>query len=1073
MQTFQGYTVNQHKLSGVKHIHLLTSTTLALCLLLGCQSAYDRGKTISAELPEVVDFNFHIKPILSDRCFKCHGPDQRKREANLRLDEPQSALHTPLENGGYAFVPGSTSKSVAFKRMITQDPELTMPPPETSLTLSPAEIALFEKWIVQGAHYKKHWSYIPPEKPNIPDVKYAAWPKNKVDHFVLARLERSGLQPNDPADEEVLLRRLHLDLTGLPPTEEEMDLFLSSTDPDKVTRAIDQLLASPHFGERMALEWMDVARYADSHGYSQDGSRVMYPWRDWVIKAFNENMPFDDFILWQMAGDLLPETNSEKKLATAFLRNHRINAEGGIIPEEYRVEYVADRSQTMATAFLGLTLECARCHDHKYDPISQRDYFQLFSFFNQTNEEGQGTPDGNTGPEVYLSDDENLQKVKILDKKIRAQEIALEKMELAVERPPSISIDDIRADVEQDLVAWVNYREAPMSKKGKSHFKDQVHNRSYPSRGDPPIVASARGSVLEAGAYNGMTIPSTLIDFPRAQPFSFCFWLDAHPETDFMEIIHRMGSKYRGQKGYDIALRDGHLHIRIAHSLPANLIEVRMLSPLQIDEWSHIAVTYDGSGRAAGIKWYLDGKIVQGEILYDQLERTIMHAADLTVGGSIHLDENVDDGHFHIDDLRIYQKSLTEAEVAVIYNPISALSDTQISRHHLLRQNRSYLAAADHLQHHRRKRNELENEFLGVMVMQDVPRPRPTFVLDRGQYDAPTTPVSMGVPEAIKAFPAGAPQNRLGLAQWLTADDHPLTARVTVNRVWQQFFGRGIVNTVEDLGSQGALPTHPDLLDWLSVTFMESGWDLKALLRTIAISATYQQSSMVPLEARRDDPHNALLARGPSNRLSAELLRDNMLVAAGLWNDSIGGPSVKPYQPPGLWDEKSSFSKDLARYQPDHGSDLYRRSLYTFWRRTSHHPVMSIFDAPSRDNCTVRRQMSNTPLQALAMMNETQFVEASRVLAALVMERASTDDAQIVLAHRLLSGCRPAAEVVRLLVDLLTEERKRFGSDPRSAEQLLSIGEYPRDPQKNQANLAAMTVVCNTMMNFDEVVTKR
>ncbi len=1065
-------------------ISILYSFSLACIVIAVSPGCHSGPGTFPEALPEVVDFNFHIKPILSDRCFKCHGPDLNARKADLRLDLEESALLDVLENGGHAFIPGKPHKSVAYQRISTTDPEFIMPPPDSKLSLTDHEIALIGKWIDQGARYEKHWSFIPPVMPPLPKIRDNTWPINDLDLFVLARLEHAGKKPNPVADKETLLRRLYLDITGLPPGLQEMDDFLQDNDEHAVETVVDHLLKSPHYGERMAMDWMDVARYADSHGYSQDGSRIMYPWRDWVIKAFNENMPFDQFITWQMAGDLLPEATNEQKLATAFLRNHRINAEGGIIPEEYRIEYVADRSHTTATAFLGLTMECARCHDHKYDPISQKEYYQFLDFFNQTNEEGQGTPDGNTGPEIYLPDEAVAERITYLEKKIREQEERLEQRKMEI--TPALENEYSQAPNHQPettgladrLITHLNFEagffEQTLADRKQTRVKDDNLNQSYQVRGDAQLVPSIRGKALKAGAYDGMTIPSDLINFCRSDPFSFSFWLQAHPETGFMEILHRMGSKYSRQNGYDIAIREGQLIFRLAHSLPANLIEARMSEKLSPDQWSHIAITYDGSARAGGVQFYLNGQLAESKVVFDQLERHITYDGALTVGGTIHSEENIDDGYFLIDELKIYGKALTAPEVALIYDPgEKKFTAQQLTHHYLQRKDKPYLILQDSLQHYRQLKNAMEDQFLGVMVMQDLPQPRATYILNRGQYDAPTDRVSAGTPESLFPFPKHLPPNRLGLTKWLTDTQNPLTARVIVNRVWALFFGRGIVTTTEDFGNQGDLPSHPELLDWLATTFVESGWDLKMLVKTIVMSATYKQSSIVSINERQEDPENRLLARGPSFRLPAELLRDQVLKASELMTNQIGGPSVKPYQPDGLWEEKTRFTKDLATYEQHHGSNLYRRSLYTFWRRISHHPVMSVFDAPTRDNCTVRRQMSNTPLQALALLNETQFVEAARVLASRVLEEEAELPGQIALAYRLMTGHHPPDELVSRLANLWQEEKRNFEINPTEAGELLSIGESRDSNNLSRSDHAAMTVVCNILMNFDEVVTRR
>ncbi|MEM7367744.1 MAG: DUF1553 domain-containing protein [Bacteroidota bacterium] len=1054
---------------------LLVLACCGLIFTIGCQDHslnYD-----DSQLPDIVDFNFHIKPILSDRCFSCHGPDENKRKTDLRLDEEASALDAFLESGGHAFVAGRPEKSEVLARLESSDPDFAMPPPsETNLSVTDHEIALIRKWVEQGATYKKHWAFIPPQLVS-PLNRDSEWARNDIDRFILDAMQRQSMLPNIEADTSILIRRLFLDVIGLPPSPEEMDAFLAQDTRRTYEDLLDSLLASPHFGERMAIDWLDVSRYADSHGYSQDGARDMYPWRDWVIQAFNDNMPFDQFILWQMAGDQVPHSSRDQQLATAFLRHHRINGEGGIIPEEYRVEYVADRTQTTATAFLGLTLECARCHDHKYDPVSQKEYYQLSAFFNQVNEEGQGRPMGNSGPEIYLSDEEVARQIAYFDHKISqqkdqlAQLISQEQKTVSSPTPPDLS---------HHLLAHLDFEQGirTSTKRGKSskYVPDTHSRKKHLIRAKPEILDNERGKVLKCGSYDMVSIDKELVNFRRSQPFSFSFWLQGHPETESIEVLHKLDSKYARQNGFDLALKEGKLCFRMAHSLPSNLIEVRMEAPLSPEEWAHITLTYDGSSQAKGVQFFLNGQPAESTILFDQLQRHITSNRSMTLGGSIHLDETMDDGYVLLDELRVYDKALTVWEVASIFNFPDTAQDVQESikqAHHIQRSHLDFLEGLDSLEHWREKRNQLEDDMLGVMVMEDQPDYRPTYVLNRGVYDAYEEEVYPGTPQSVLTFSTNKSTDRYGLARWLVDPANPLPSRVLVNRLWRQVFGRGLVASVEDFGNQGDLPSHPELLDWLAVRFMESGWDVKAMLRLMLSSATYRQSSLIDPTKRDQDPDNMFLARGPSYRLSAELLRDQVLKASGLLVDTIGGPSVKPYQPEGLWSEKTGFSNILGTYIQDHGDKLYRRSLYTFWRRTSHHPVMSIFDAPTRDNCIVRRETSNTPLQALAMMNETQFLEAAKVLAARVMQEESDRSAQIALSYRLLTSCVARPDVIHLLLELWQEEEQVFAQNPDQTKDLLDIGEYVIDADLSPSHHAAMTVVCSNIMNFDETVTKR
>ena len=734
-----------------------------------------------------VDFNFHVKPILSDKCFACHGPDAKKRQAGLRLDNEEGAFKALNSNPNhFAIVKGNAEESILLKRIFSEDALFQMPPPESNLVLTDEEKNTLKKWIEQGAEYKQHWAFTPPTRPDVPDEGEGC--NNEIDHFIRAKLREVGLEPSNAADKERLIRRVSFDLTGLPPTLDQVDEFLKSDSPDAYEKVVDQLLASPSYGERWANYWLDVSRYGDTHGYQDDLPRVMWPWRDWVIHAFNKNLPYDKFVTWQLAGDLLPEATREQILATGFNRNHKITQEGGAIPEEYRTEYVADRTNTFGKAFLGISVECSRCHDHKYDPVSQKDFYSTFAFFNQANEKG-----------------------------------------------------------------LINYGELPK-----------------------PNIAIT--------------------------------------QSDLDGILNFINGNTIGQK------------------------------------------------------------------------------------------------------------------------------DT-----------------------------------VKVMVMSDQ-QPRKTFILNRGQYDEPTEiEVSPSAPASIMPYRDEFEGNRLGLAKWLFSADNPLASRVIVNRLWQEIFGRGIVATSDDFGNQGSLPSHPELLDYLAVEFREKGWDIKSMLKFMVMSATYRQSSTASEKLRERDPENIFLARSSRYRLSSEMIRDNMLFSSGLLHQELGGPSVKPYQPEGLWEAISVGIKGRGEteYIADKGEKLYRRSLYTYWRKTIPPPSMLIFDAPLKEFCEVRRVRTSTPLQALNLLNDPQMLEAARVLGTKLIEAKELSlEEKVVTAFRRVISRQPTQSEVEVLLQAHQEEYERFVSDPAAAEQFLTVGDYPQNNSLDRIQCAAMMHVVTIIYNLDEAISK-
>lgn len=1047
----------------------LRTTCLLFCILAAACNRSPGEHGFSSDLPDTVDYNFHIKPILSDRCYACHGPDDNARQAGLRLFLETGAKTDRLETGGHAIVPGSLRRSTLYQRIMDDDPDVIMPPPESNLMLTEREKALIARWIEQGAKWKPHWSFIPVTAPEAPEVQAASWPRNAVDNFVLARLEREGLGPSPEASPEALLRRVAFDLTGLPPTLEEIDSFLADNSATAYESVVDRLLASNAYGEHMASEWMDVSRYADTHGYQADRERRMWPWRDWVIKAFNDNIGYDDFVTWQLAGDLLPNATREQHLATAFNRNHRQTEEGGSIEEEFRVEYVADRTNTTATAFLGLTMECARCHDHKYDPISQREYYQFFSFFQNIDESGQTShfTDAVPVPALPLPKEQTEQELEALKDQIAAQESVLQATAQAARndfetwKPAPVrtalpvrglvaayDFEDVRADVLENR--------APSGPEGATQY-------------DPVVVPGHTGNALAFDGENGAFFEDVGV-FTRADPFTLSLWIRAAAYEEWNVLAHRTQAALdAGSRGYELSIQDGHLVAGLTHMWPENAVRVVTEHRVPLDEWVHVAMTYDGSSRARGVHVYMNGEEASVDVVRDNLTRNITYErvdVHLTLGYRFR-DTGFKDGL--VDAFRVYDRALTPLEIAQLAGRDSTPDDDALFAYYLSQHHTATREASEALRKLRLRQNELVSSTPEIMVMREMEIPRQGAMLERGRYDRKGAAVSPGAPESILPFSDTLPRNRLGLAGWLLDSRNPLTARVAVNRFWQRLFGTGIVATAEDFGSQGALPSHPELLDYLAHTFVASGWDIKAVQRLLVTSATYRQvSEASPLLVERD-PDNRLLARGPRLRLTAEMVRDAALAASGLLVEKVGGPSVRPYQPSGLWEEKSGL-----QYVRGTGEDLYRRSLYTFFKRTSPPPSMIVFDMPMRSQCTMRRQRTTTPMQALVLLNDPQFVEAARHIGGrMLTEGGASLDSRIDYAFRLLTGRRPDKEEREVLTTLYDEQRLLFAEDHAAARRLLETGESSRYTSLDAIDLAASTVVASALLNFDEAVTKR
>ena len=1072
---------------------LLSGFACLILLFTACEPEPSSDPEILARLPQKIDYNYHIKPILSDRCYACHGPDENKREADLRLDTEEGAFAALGESKNrHAIKAGSLNGSEVYHRIISTDPDELMPPPDSKLSLTDYEVALINQWIIQGAEWKPHWAFIPPKTEAVPKVKNIDWVRNPIDHFVLAKLEREGINPSPEATKERLIRRLSFDLTGLPPTLEEIDAFLTDNSHDAYEKVVDRLLESPHYGERMANEWMDVARYADSHGLHADGWRNMWPWRDWVIEAFNQNMPFDRFVTWQLAGDMLPNPTREQKLATAFHRNHPMTAEGGAVDEEWRLEYVFDRTTTTARAFMGLTVECARCHDHKFDPISQKEFFQLSAFYNNVKELGMTGDDGNYGPCISLPDEKTEQQLVALEEKIQQAEEKLAFTEKEIEATKKYLAQLPAPKAVKPPAIFRHYPLDNISSKGKQNLADG-HSDAKIS-GQPELVDGKKRKALRFDNDYDLLHLEGVGNFEKYESFSAALWVKTEKTGEIQTILSTAGDKNNFWRGWELYMDSlNHPAVRLISNLAHDYIHIISSETIPLNKWTHLMFTYDGSGKASGLALYVNGKKTPSEIEYDRLRRSIK---TITSGAHNPYDRPIRIGKSYraftgengvflgsVDDIQLFDKQLSGREVAWVAGldekseiPVKPDSKEQelLLQHFLLRKSESIHQQKQLLKNLHKQHLALLDTIPEIMVMEEMPEARATFVLDRGLYDAPLYEVGPDAPEHLGGFPEQFPKNRLGLAQWLLSPDHPLTARVTVNRYWQMYFGKGLVATPEDFGSQGALPTHPALLDWLAIHFIRSGWNIKAFQKMIVMSATYRQSSLFREDLNEIDPENEWLARGPAYRLPAEMIRDHALAASGLLVRKIGGPSAKPYQPPGLWIDKGNFSHILLHYKEDEGEGLYRRSLYTFIRRTSPPPSMMAFDASDRNVCIVRRQSTNTPMQALILLNDPQYVEAARVMAERIQREGGKELADwINYGFRLATSRQPSKEEVDIFMRMYEDELGKFQADPQKANELLSVGEKAVDESLNTIQTAALAMVSSMMLNHDESYMKR
>ncbi len=1034
------------------------------------------GIQASGATNPAVDFDRQVRPILSDNCFACHGPDEKHRMMGLHFDTKEGAFGKPN-----VIVPGDSAHSKMYLRVSNPNVAMRMPPSYSGRKLTPAQIETIKHWIDAGAKWESHWAFVPPKRPDVPVVKQAEWVRTPIDSFVLAKLEQQGLHPSPEADKAILLRRVTFDLTGLPPTPAELNAFLNDKSPNAYDKVVDRLLASPHYGERMTMQWLDFARYADTHGYHIDSAREMWPWRDWVIDAFNRNMPYDQFTVDQIAGDLLPHATQPQIIATGFNRNHMINFEGGAIPEEYQNEYIVDRIEATSTTWLGITLGCARCHDHKYDPLTQKDFYSFGAFFNGIAEKGLDGYKGNAVPYLQLPDKQETHMKELLLNAIKQQDTKLAAAQSAWEREERATpVSDVTSGLVDEFT-----------------FDDSLSNSLRPDSAGKIVSGKLTYADGRIGRAANLDEEPSLSFGPVGalsanQPFSIALWIKADGPS---------GMTLLSGPGYQLALdycSKGNCNLIVR--LPG--IEVKSKQGAALESWSHLIVSYDGSAKAKGLQIYVDGHAVPTEWGGSpDPRRTGVPSGPSGLSsrsteprppgsGSIQIG-NKDSGtpfKGQMADLRFYNRRLyaNEALQIGLLNPLHTVVSIAGQRRSEDQSKwlRKYFVAE--VANGAEKQintdyetlnlglQQLDREIPSTMIMSEMDKPRDTFILARGDYRNRGQQVSPNTPAVLPPLPKDAPPNRLTLAKWLVDPGNPLTARVAVNHFWQMYFGTGIVKTSEDFGSQGDPPSNQALLDWLATEFIRTNWDVKAMQRLIVTSAVYRQSSKVSPELLENDPENRLLARGPRFRLPAEMIRDNALAISGLLNDKIGGRSVSPYQPKGLWEEMA-FGGDFSaqKYDQSHGADLYRRSMYTFWKRSVPYPSLNTFDAPDREKCTARRGVTNTPLQALVLWNDPTYVEAARALAQRDLKQAGPGETdRIRYVFRLATDRDPTPQEFDILDKLFKKEAARYTADKAAAEKLISVGESKPDGGIDSAQLAAWTLVTTTILNMDETITK-
>jgi hypothetical protein len=1054
--------------------------------ILSLFSLFSACLQLAGEGKQTVSFNRDIRPILSSKCFHCHGPSEKSRKAKLRLDVQESALSE--RDGIRAIVPRNLDESELWHRILSDDPEEMMPPPESKKPMTKEEISLFKSWIAEGAQWEDHWSFTAIKQPTLPKVSNPDWCRNPIDRFVLRTLDQRGLKPSPEADRRTLARRLFLDLTGLPPSPSDIKGFVDDKSPDALERLVDRLLASDGYAERMTLVWMDAARYGDTSVFHDDGPRTMWPWRDWVLSAYKKNMPFDQFTIEQLAGDLLPESTVEQKIASGFNRNHATTDEGGVIAEEFRVEYVVDRVKTTANVWMGLTMECAQCHSHKYDPISQEEYFSFYAFYNNNADPGMQTRRGNQAPVVNVESSDQKKKKGELEKK--NEEIS--KKQDARRKEAQKAFDEWAE--EQFLTA--GEKKAPLAPSGlvshlpldnfeKNLTRDIARNTTdcqLHGKAKPIGNAKFNGGLKIEG--NGFVEVKGFKDPEWNKPFSYGCWVKTSNGNQNGAVFAKMdeGNAYRG---FDLWLQGGKPGAHIINKWQDNAVKVVGKKKIAAKKWQHLFITYDGSGRAAGTRVFLNGEKLDQTVEADGLTATIATAKPLRLGRRF--STSITNG-LEIDDVRFYDRELTTVEVQSLFGsdtitPLLAISAGErtpaqtktLFDHYLNSLDKPYQALGKEKDKVSGELASLGKSKITSMIMADNPanKMRKTYLLMRGQYSSPdkSKEFTPDTPTFLPPMKEELPKTRLGLAKWIVDSQHPLTARVAANRHWQTIFGRGLTNTPSDFGSQGNWPTHPNLINWLAADFRKNGWDVKRAIKQMVTSATYRQSSVTRQEHLEKDPVNLYHARAPRFRMMGEFVRDNALAISGLLKRDFGGSGVKPYQPPGLWVEVSlSGGRKFIR---DKGEKLYRRSMYTYWKRSAPQPALMAFDTPTREVCVLQRQRTNTPMQALVTLNDDQFVEAARHFAQRILSSGKkTFPEKLNFAFEWATG-RPADQLrIDVLKEFYDEQSKIFKDDPKRADELLSVGESPRDEKLDPYDHAAWTLLASIILNLDETLNR-
>ena len=1146
----------------VAHSRVIAVAVAVWIVSLAIGGTAQQGAPAARSQSREIDFNWDIRPILSDNCFQCHGPSASSRQVNLRLDTPEGAYaqRGTADNPRWPVVSGDPDASEMIRLVTHPVRAVQMPPASTNKTLTDEEVALLSEWIQQGAEYKPHWAYITPTRPEPPALgTMGARAVTDIDRFVFARLEEEGLAPSAEADKETLINRVSLTLTGLPPALEEVDAFVADPRPDAYERLVDRLLASTRYAERMATYWMNLARWADTDGFLDDHhDRVLWPWRDWVIDAFARNMPFDRFSTWQLAGDLLPNPTREQRLATAFLQVGPRTTENGAIDEEYRVESVIDKTNTIGDAFLALTVGCARCHDHKYDVISQRDFYSLGAFFNSLDEPGFYPPGHSTvtaGPTLLWPSEEHAAEIAATEALISREEAEYEAAREATVAEAGAKVDVLLSGSSLELAARL---QASLDEATVAHYPfdevilytddDELPESRPPAIAPPELVQPTRrgrgsgpppgaggsnlprGYIREGLAYSPAstsgTAPAILSEsivregisgnalffdennkgfldndvgrFERTEEFTLDLWFfqgrvyEFHPSEQIgatgkglpygVPIVQHRDDDNSGGAGYRLQIEDGDLWVYLAHSRAANMIALRVEDPLPVQEWVHITVTYDASSRAAGTTVYFNGEPVQVFVDHDTLTQSILPLnynpvvddfVGFSFGQRMREKPPVDSG---LDELRFFGKALTPVEVKCLHAQAAALQgDSNALRASLtefvVANDPNLVAAKRELGAAREAHNEIVSIVPEVMVSRDAPTVRPAYRLNLGRYNERAETVTPQGLDQVFPWDPTLPQNRLGLTHWLFDLEHPLVSRVFVNRMWQMHLGTGLVDTSENFGAQGSVPTHPDLLDWLAVEFVESGWDVKHVHRLIVTSAAYRQVSDATEALLGVDPQNTLLARGPRFRMPSEMVRDHVLAASGLLHEELGGPSLYPYQPLGVWNPGNTSH---VYPEPDSvPTDHHRRSMYTFIKRTAINPQMQLFDFPDRNLSSVRRQISNTPLQALNLLNDPQYTEAYRALATPAMGVSADADAQLTRLFRLATRRAPRADELEILREFYAGELDRYRRAPANAEALVSIGVTELNASIDRPRLAALTSAAALIMNSPDAYTIR